>query len=452
MPAARSSVRTLVRSVPATEEARDLTAVAVRRGRGRPRGVTAVVAVLIAAGVILAAVATIWWLVPLRLASSSSRPDRGEIAFEQQGLSEETWGVALKSSSGGTDVQISGGSGIIFQVPYGVYTFSVSNPSGYFAYPGSGTFTVQAPNVTSVPVTFTANSSFPTPIHHVFLIMMENEGTDQIYGVEPYETELANTYAWGGDANSNPDGIGYYALCHPSQPNYLGITSGQALGCGSDAFHLVSVNNLGNLLDTANESWADWEESASLPCQDVDSGLYDFDHNPFPSYQDLGGNATGSVCSTHVLPIANLTDDFPYSSTPPAFTYVAPNILNDGHSSSAATGDSWLSSFIPNLIAEPWFASTVIFITYDESYGANPDSGYDGLVGGPVFMVAVSPYTLGVGALGTNASHYNTLSTMEWLLGLPGTGTGNDSTPNFPAMKGLFNFTASASDPSRVQP
>ena len=283
---------------------------------------------------------------------------------------------------------------------------------------------------------------FPTPIHHVFLILMENEQTSVIYNQQPYETTLANTYGWGGDAN-NPDSIGYYAVCHPSAPNYLALTSGQALQCGSDGFATYSVNNLGNLLQTAGKSWIAYEESASQPCQQTDSlsGLYVVRHNPFPYYSDLGGTTPGSVCMTHVVPIANLTTDYPYARTPPAFTYIAPNILNDGHSSSAATGDHWLSTFIPNLIAQPWFASTAVFIVYDEAYTAHGDenfSGYDGLVGGPVYMVAASPYTQGIGALAQNNSHYDLLSTMEWLLGLSATGKGLDGTPQFPVMTSLF--------------
>jgi hypothetical protein len=283
----------------------------------------------------------------------------------------------------------------------------------------------------------------PTPIKHVFLILMENEQTSVIYGNQPYETKLANKYAWGGDANSNPDHTGYYANCHPSAPNYLALTSGLSLQCGSDSFSNYSVNNLGNLLDTAHESWIDYEESASQHCQQTDSlnGLYVVRHNPFVYYSDLGGRTAGSACMTHVVPIDNLTNDYPYAAVPPAFTYIAPNILNDGHSSSAATGDSWLASFLPNLVKQSYFASSVVFVVYDEGYLANGNenfSGYDHFSGGPVYMVAASPYTVGMGPLGYNASHFNLLSTMEWLLGLPATGNGHDGTAMFPVLTSLF--------------
>ncbi len=281
-------------------------------------------------------------------------------------------------------------------------------------------------------------SALPTPIQHVFLIVMENEGTDQIYPVEPYETKLANTYAWGGDAAGDPSGIGYYAVCHPSAPNYLALTSGQPLQCGSDGYHTYPVNNIGNELDQAGESWVAYEESATKACQTTNGGEYAVKHAAFPYYSDLGGSSPGSACSTHVLPIANVTNDYPYRATPPAFTYIAPNLLDDGHDTSATYADNWLQGFLPKLIAQPWFSSSVIFVTYDESYGANSNGGYDGLTGGPSYTVAISPYTKGVGAVDTNSSHYDLLSTMEWLLRLPGTGTGNDSSANFPALPQLF--------------
>jgi hypothetical protein len=286
-------------------------------------------------------------------------------------------------------------------------------------------------------------AKLPTPIKHVFLILMENEQTGVIYGNQPYETKLANQYSWGGDANSNADHTGYYAACHPSAPNYLALTSGKTLQCGSDAFVNYSLNNLGNELDTAHEPWIDYEESASANCQQNNTlnGLYVVRHNPFAYYSDLGGRTAGSACMTHVVPINNLTNDYPYATVPPAFTYIAPNILNDGHSSSAGTGDHWLSTFLPNVIKQSWFSSTVVFIVYDEAYLADGNenfTGYDGLSGGPVYMVAASPYTVGMGALDYNATHYNLLSTMEWLLVLPGTGNGHDGTATFPVLTSLF--------------
>ena len=305
-----------------------------------------------------------------------------------------------------------------------------------------GHFTqVPGPSIGSPTASRLAPSrTFPTPIQHVFLIMMENAGVDQVYGAPaaPYETSLADSYAWGGDAVTNASQVGYYAVCHPSAPNYLSITAGEPLQCGSDGYHGYSVDSLGNQLQAKGLSWVAYGESMSVPCQTYDSGAYAVRHMPFTYYTDLGGAVPGSVCSTHVLPIADLVSDYPYSATPPAFTYIAPNLIHDGHSSSVGTADAWLASFVPKLLAEPWFSSSVIFITYDESYGSNPDGGFAGLHGGPVYFVAVSPYSKGIGGYPADSSHYNALATVEWLLGIPYLGSAGP--PLFPAMDGLFSF------------
>ncbi len=64
--------------------------------------------------------------------------------------------------------------------------------------------------------------------------------------------------------------------------------------------------------------------------------------------------------------------------------------------------------------------------------------------GGRTFMVAVSPCTRGVppagsNSLSSNASHYNHLTTVEWLLGVGSTGHFDKPTLS-PPLKGLFDF------------
>ena len=285
-------------------------------------------------------------------------------------------------------------------------------------------------------------TTFPTPIQHVFTIIMENQGVGAIYGKLPFETQLAKNYSWGGDPSISSPATGYYAVCHPSAPNYLALTSGTPLQCGSDAYNTYSVNNIANLMQGANVSWNAYMESATKNCQTTGTGAYAVRHDPFPYYTDIA-----SVCGQHVLAINDLLTGFPYATVPAAYTWISPNITNDAHSSSAAFGDAWLSKFVPKLMAEPWFASSVIFIVWDEATGTGSSTGYGGLSGGPVYFVAVSPYTHRGGAYGSDSSHYNLLSTDEWLLGLGSTGH-NDGTTQFPAMKGLFNFTSTAPPPT----
>jgi PKD repeat protein len=307
-----------------------------------------------------------------------------------------------------------------------------------------------------------AGTGFPTSIQHVVVIYEENQALATVLNGAPYEASLWNTYAH--------DSL-YYAPCHPSAPEYLSGTSGQTLQCGSDSYTTYSVNNVANLMNTKGVSWKGYLESMPSPCDTSNTALYAVRHNPFPYYTDLG-----SSCAANDLP---LSDWNPSSSTQPAFIYIAPNVNDDAHSAPLSQADAWLKVFLnggtytnnggtlsnwPGILTQPWYSSTVIFITYDEgaytysgTVGYTP-SGYSGngatyckaqgasttICGNNVYFVAVSPFTRGLGDLKAYATHFSMLSTVEWLLGLPCTGSGYDCSSSFPALKGLFNFGSSA--------
>ncbi|HEV2519713.1 MAG TPA: carboxypeptidase regulatory-like domain-containing protein, partial [Thermoplasmata archaeon] len=94
---------------------------------------------------------------------------------------------------------------------------------------------------------------------------------------------------------------------------------------------------------------------------------------------------------------------------------------------------------LPTYLKAAWFNSSVWFITYDEG---SSNTGYSSFYGGHLFFAAVSPFTTGGHNFTNQTTHYNLLSTVEWLLGLGGTGN-NDSTTQFPPMKALFHASNS---------
>src|SRR5580693_1765472 len=68
----------------------------------------------------------------------------------------------------------------------------------------------------------------PNPyIQHVVVVPLENEVLSEVWANGPYERYLAATY---GNATN------YYAACHPSAPNYLGMFAAVANQCGSDSW------------------------------------------------------------------------------------------------------------------------------------------------------------------------------------------------------------------------
>ena len=92
------------------------------------------------------------------------------------------------------------------------------------------------------------------------------------------------------------------------------------------------------------------------------SGEYAARHNPALYYTDLA-----TTCPTDDVALRQPRD----LST--AFTFITPNICHDMHSCPVATGDAWLSSFVPQILnSAPYRAnSTVLFITFDEGTTAS---------------------------------------------------------------------------------
>jgi phosphatidylinositol-3-phosphatase len=298
---------------------------------------------------------------------------------------------------------------------------------------------------------------FPTPIQHVITIVMENEGLSAILA-EPYESSLCKEYACASN---------YYAECHPSLPNYLSLTSGApgpapTDSCGGTEYPPggYSTPNIGTLLDSAGISWDAYQEGMNTPCAQANypdnsgstpangSGGYAVRHDPFAYYANLGQASAGSICTQHVLEWSSWYAA-EASSDPAQYIFITPDTCHDGHNDcssydgrdSADEGDYWLSTFIPQIQNQSWYSSTVIFVAYDEGVSTST-TGYNGTAGGQTYFAAISPYTKGVGNYAPDASHYDVLCTTEWLLGVGTTGN-NECTPQFPAMKSLFNFSSS---------
>jgi hypothetical protein len=270
-----------------------------------------------------------------------------------------------------------------------------------------------------------ATPPFPTPIRHVFIVMLENARRSSVLAEGPFEQYLQGKYASAGD---------YYAVCHPSAPNYLAITSGKAWQCGSDGYSTHASENIGDLAEKAGESWAGFEESMPTPCNTTDAYPYAVKHNPFVYYPDIVNNR--SECRSHDVPFTNWTNDLA-NGTIPALGLFTPNLTDDGHDTGVAFADHWLKDWLSPLLNDSFFASSVFFVTYDES--VNDSSGYNGTAGGKVYFTAVSPFAKPGYNLTRPASHYDLLSTAEWLLGL-GNCSHSDGTAAFPPLTALFDF------------
>ncbi|MCI4372092.1 MAG: alkaline phosphatase family protein [Thermoplasmata archaeon] len=287
-----------------------------------------------------------------------------------------------------------------------------------------------------------AISCHPRCIEHVVIIVLENSKLANVLSQGAYLD-----YLWNADGHAT----NYYAVCHPSTANYLALTNGRSLACGSDSYVVHSERNIADELGKKGLTWMAYEESMPVTCDTSNSGEYVVRHDPFVSYRDIVGRSTR--CDSHVVNSSGFNTSVANGKLG-NYSFYSPNLFDDGHTpQSVSHASSWLQGFLaPILNHTGRFASsaernlvnhTAFLIVYDES-GNSDTSGYTAggttIAGGHVYLTVVSPYSAGL-TYDLNASHYNLDSTVEWLFHTPSDG-GYDGTAAYPSMSTLFDFTS----------
>jgi len=83
-------------------------------------------------------------------------------------------------------------------------------------------------------------------------------------------------------------------VTHPSQPNYIGATSGALNGVLDDNDITIDVPNVVDQLEAHRKTWKAYMQSYSLCTTSLDHAcgnqLYERTHNPFISYADVQNN------------------------------------------------------------------------------------------------------------------------------------------------------------------
>ena len=240
---------------------------------------------------------------------------------------------------------------------------------------------------------------------------MENHGYSSIIGssAAPYVNSLLPSAALAAN---------YYAVTHPSLPNYLALAGGSMFGITSDCTTCwISATNIADRLEAAGSTWKGYMESMPSPCFIGDSYPYAQKHNPFIYFNDIRTNAVR--CQSHVVPYSQLATDLASTATTPNFAFITPNMCSDTHDCTVGAGDSWLSVQVPSILNSAAFKTqrSLLLLTWDEddSTGAN--------------QVATVLLGSGVAAGGRSSvayNHYSLLRTIEAARGLT-TLTANDA-------------------------
>jgi hypothetical protein len=333
----------------------------------------------------------------------------------------------------------------------------------------------------------------PPPVKHVFVIMLENESYSSTFGDAAAYPYLAGKLVKRGVLLKD-----YYATGHDSNDNYISIVSGQppntanqadchtfedftdntlldnGVESGTGCVYPANVKNIGNELSAKHLSWKAYmedmgndssRESAACghPTVNAPDGTqtaepgdgYATRHDPFVYFDSVIDNQ--AYCDAHVVALGTptgampdtalphetgLATDLEKASTTPAFSFITPNLCDDGHdfpcvnqqsgASAAADIDSFLETWVPMITRSPAFKQGgLLEITFDEGADSDTSSccgeapgpgasepGIGGPGGGLIGALLISPY-IKPGSTDTRPyNHYSSLASWEQLFGL----------------------------------
>ncbi len=200
------------------------------------------------------------------------------------------------------------------------------------------------------------------------------------------------------------------AVTHPSQGNYIALTSGSMNGIKDDSIRDVNANNIIDLLEARGLTWKVYAESFPGKCFTGKlQGTYARKHNPFISYLDIQKNPKrcANIVNTPQFDVDAKNGNLPN------YVFYVPDLKNDGHDTGVAFADSWYKQKFSQYINDGNFMkNSVVISTFDESGVGPRNQIYTSIVGGSVKPTVIAG----------NMTIYSLLNLMEdnWNLGTLG--------------------------------
>jgi phosphatidylinositol-3-phosphatase len=315
------------------------------------------------------------------------------------------------------------------------------------------------------------------PVRHVFILMLENQSFQLTFGQGSPAPYFATTLTSKGALLKN-----YYGIGHASLDNYLALISGQApnpqtqadcprvtdfllsepvldangQALGSGCLYPPMVKTVADQLEAAKLTWRGYMEDMgndrareSPTCGHMAPGdvertgratvkdKYAAKHNPFVYFHSIID--AQARCDAHVVTLDKLPADLRSIQKTPNYSFITPNLCNDGHDSRCVDGglggfqaiEAFLQKWVPMITESPAFKKDgLLIITFDESdssgdEGATACCGEQGLPGSPqqaglfgpgggrIGAVLLSPF-IEPGTVSTEPyNHYSTLRYVE---------------------------------------
>jgi phosphatidylinositol-3-phosphatase len=244
---------------------------------------------------------------------------------------------------------------------------------------------------------------------HVVLVVEENHEFGQVVGSRqaPFLNRLVAT----GMLLTR-----YYAIGHPSLPNYVALVAGDPLGIRGDCRRCQRHGRtLVDQLEAAGISWKAYYQGLPAPCSPAArAGAYAKAVNPFLHLDSV--RSMLPRCRK-VVPLTQLGADL-RGSRLPRLAMVTPDLAHDMHSGSIRRADTFLRRLDHRLLTSSARRSGILLIvTFDEGTTSHGLHGRRG--GGHVATVVAGPGAPAGGRDPAPYDHYALLRSLEQRFGLP---------------------------------
>lgn len=260
----------------------------------------------------------------------------------------------------------------------------------------------------------------------VAVLVLENKSYGQVIGSHhaPYLNRLAR---------HNALATRYYAVTHPSLPNYVALTTGSTSGITHNcASCRTSGQNLTGQLDSAGISWKAYFEGLTTNRRPgATTSTYNPHYNPFVYHDAV---VTNPAARAKVVGFKHLHRDLRRDRLP-RFTWIAPGVEHDGHNSSLRASDRYAARLVPKLIRAVG-PNGVVYVTWDEGSRHDVRGVHGTKGGGRVALIAAGGAARHGVKVRTPANNYALLRTIEANFGLPT--LGQAGSPSTPVLTGLL--------------
>lgn len=298
----------------------------------------------------------------------------------------------------------------IFSAAVGLVIASAERPSFSTIQPNPAEVAQAA--ATAVDYDFSQQEKVPGKVfERIAIIWLENTDYDKAEG-QPNLKSLAEK----GIKLTN-----YFALTHPSQPNYMASAGGDYFGLNNDDYVEVpaEIQTIADLLDEKRVSWGEYQEDMPYTGfegfewlnQENHANDYVRKHNPHVQYNGIADHADRL---SHIKNFTLFERDLKNHALP-QWMFITPNMTNCGHDTNIGVSGQWSWNFISPLLEDEYFNNnTLVVLTFDENETYEiPNQVYTLLLGDLI------PDELRGTEDDTYYDHYSLLATVQANWGLP---------------------------------